>query len=461
MFKKITAILLVIMLSLGALAGCGSSTTQNNTTNQSASSNDNTTPKKVTLEVWIMPNSASPDTDFLDVVKPFTDSNPNIDVKVTVLDWGSAWTKITTAATSGEAPDIVQLGTTWVAAIASMGALEDLTGKVSEIGGASAFLPASWNTAGIKNSGVISAVPWFADTRGLYYRTDIFKKANIDPNTAFATWNSFKEAAKKINNIEIDGKKVAAIGFPGKNDWNVIHNFAPWIWGAGGDFLTPDDQKAAFNSQAALDGINFYIGLALDGLVPKSALEKNSADVESLFANGEFAMIFSGPWLIKNFSTPTDKGGMADTIAAKNYAVANIPEGPAGRFAFFGGSDLAIFKSSKHKAEAFELIKFLVSKNAQIEYAKFSGMLPTLKEAFDDPFITSDPNMAVFKDISKFGRSYPAIPAWGPIENIMVKHFGTLWDDVAGVNGPFKESMLVNEMNKSAEEVDGALKQAQ
>jgi len=69
-----------------------------------------------TLEVWIMPNSAQPAEDFKALVAPFERAN-NVQVKVTVLDWGVAWTRITAAATSGVGPDITQLGTTWVGVV--------------------------------------------------------------------------------------------------------------------------------------------------------------------------------------------------------------------------------------------------------------------------------------------------------------------------------------------------------
>ncbi|AFK87262.1 MULTISPECIES: sugar ABC transporter substrate-binding protein [Thermoanaerobacterium] len=460
MFKKIIVTVLAVILTIGALTGCSSSTNSSGSSNTQLNE-QNGTKEKVTLNVWIMPNSPSPDKDFLDVVKPFTDTHPNINVKVTVIDWGSAWTKITTAATSGEAPDVVQLGTTWVAAISSMGALEDLTSKISEVGGASVFLPSAWTTTGIKNSGVTTAIPWFVDTRGIFYRKDVFEKAGIDPKQGLNTWDSMLETAKKINNIDINGKKIAALGIPGKNDWNVLHNVAPWIWEAGGDLLTPDDQQAAFNNDTALKGLDFYTNFAVEGLVPKATLEKNTADIESNFANGDYAMIIDGPWMIKNFETPSDKGGMGDSPIAKDYGVVPLPQGPAGRFSYFGGSDLAIFKSSKNKNEAFELIKYLVSKEAQVAYSKVSGQLPAVKEAFNDPFIANDPNRSVFKEIAEYGRSYPAIPAWGSIENIMVKHIGTVWDDVAGVNGKFNPNMIKNEMDRAAEEVNGALKQSQ
>ena len=90
-----------------------------------------------------MPNSGAPEEDLRATLEPFLAENPDIQVEITVLDWGSAWTKITTAATSGEGPDITQLGTTQVAAVAAMGALEDLTGIYDRFGGEEAFVEAT------------------------------------------------------------------------------------------------------------------------------------------------------------------------------------------------------------------------------------------------------------------------------------------------------------------------------
>lgn len=82
-----------------------------------------------TLKVWIMPNSAAPKADLEKIVAPFTQKT-GVKVEVTVLDWGSAWTKITTAATSGIGPDVIQLGTTWVPTLAAMDALVDLNSSI-------------------------------------------------------------------------------------------------------------------------------------------------------------------------------------------------------------------------------------------------------------------------------------------------------------------------------------------
>lgn len=455
----------ILLLSLLVATGCGGGTASKpsdpKASEPTAAEPKASAPKPpapVTLNMWIMPNSSQSEQDMLDTLKPYLEKNSHVTVKVTVLDWGSAWPKITAAATSGEGPDILQLGTTWVPAIAAMDALEPLTSKVSEVGGKDVFWPASWNTVGIAGKADVYALPWFVDARAAFYRTDAFQKAGVDPKEAFATWDSLKKALQKVNGVEIDGKKMAAIGFPGKNDWNVAHNVFPWIWGAGGSDLNADLKTVAINSEAALNGVLFYTGLAHEGLAPKAALEKNSADVEQMFGNGDFAVTFAGPWLVRSYATPTDKGGSADAPAAKNYGVAPIPAGAAGRFTFFGGSNLSIMKSSKHKEQAWEVVKFLMTKDVQVTYGKFSGMLPSRQDA-EAAMKAVNPNYAPFYDAMKYGRSYPSIPGWGPLESVLVKHFGAIWDVTAGVSGSYSRESIKRILDDAARESNNLLKQ--
>ncbi|HXA47833.1 MAG TPA: extracellular solute-binding protein, partial [Burkholderiaceae bacterium] len=193
------------------------------------------------LNIWVMSSTTQQQQDMKELLQPYLAKNPTMRVNVTVLNWESAWSKITAAAASGQGPDVLELGTTWVSAISSMGALEPLSEQQqNEAGGAKAFIPAIWGTTHRYDDNKIYALPWYADARAAFYRTDVFKKAGIDPKDAFTNWGSFKQAMQKINGQMVDGKKIAALAYPGKNDWNVVHNLAPWIWNAGGDFLTAD-----------------------------------------------------------------------------------------------------------------------------------------------------------------------------------------------------------------------------
>jgi multiple sugar transport system substrate-binding protein len=84
----------------------------------------------VTLNVWILHNVPKDnESTFLPLVRPFAKENPKIKVAVTVLPWPEAWDRIRRTFNGDPAPDIVQLGTTWVASAASTGKLLELTGK--------------------------------------------------------------------------------------------------------------------------------------------------------------------------------------------------------------------------------------------------------------------------------------------------------------------------------------------
>lgn len=409
--------------------------------------------------MWVMPNSLNPVGDIENLLKPF-EQKTGIKVKVTSVDWGAGWSKITTAATSGDVPDLAQLGSTWVSAIAGMGALEELSKEaIASLGGSATFVPVSWQTTGIEGSGKTSAIPWFVDARGLFFRTDAFAKAQLSAKD-LDTWDSFKASLKKLSDAELvlNDQSMAPLGISGKNDWNVIHSLAPWIWMAGGDFLSADRKTCILDSDAVFNGISFYLSLVKDGFVPVEYLEFNTAQVSANFNSGACAMYFDGPYEIKTLTRPASEGGAGDSPAAKNFAVVGYPKGPQGRFTFVGGSTLAIFKQAKNKAGAFEVIKYLTSKTPQIEYAKVSGFLPARREAFNDPFFAEDPQRKIFKDAVFYGKTYPAIPPWGLLEPILTRRFGIMWDYVISSN-EYKPEEIKGQLKLAKKEVEAILNQ--
>src|SRR5256885_5969372 len=97
------------------------------------------------LNLWVMSTTEQQQQDMRELLKPFVAANPSLRVNVTVLNWESAWAKITAAAASGQGPDVLELGTTWVPAISSMGALEPVSAQQqAEVGGEKAFFPVMW-----------------------------------------------------------------------------------------------------------------------------------------------------------------------------------------------------------------------------------------------------------------------------------------------------------------------------
>jgi multiple sugar transport system substrate-binding protein len=409
------------------------------------------------LLVWVMPNSPKPEKDMESLLEPFKAAHPDVNVKVSVLDWGSAWTKLTTAAISGDGPDVVQLGTTWTPFMTDLGALLPLDDVDAELHIKDAFLPSTWAAVKPRTSASVTSLPWFIDVRPMFYRTDVFAQAKVDPKT-IGTWDGYLAALEKIKAAKIkhQGELVAPIGFPGKNDWNVVHNFAPWIWSAGGDFLNPMGDKCTLNSPESMKGILFYLDMVRKGLNPKTNMEKNTAQVSADFDAGKIATFFEST--IKNtyLERPPEQGGSAGSHVAGNYGVMVPPAGPAMRSLFMGGSHLAIFKSTKRPDLAKMLIRYLAADSAaQLTYAEMSGFLPALKTAFNSPYFTADAKRSVFKDIVQYGRCYPAVPYWGEIETaILMKRLGNLFDIAAEVNGPYTEAAVRAEVEAAVKDID-------
>lgn len=444
--KKISALLMIFLLVF-SLTGCGGNSLKS---------------KKVKVTMWIMPNSQEPVNDLEAVLKPFKDKHPEIEIEIVSLDWGSAWQRITTAATSSDTPDICQLGSTWVGSIASMGAMQDLRQQVDAAGGKNIFVPAAWTTSGLINSDEVIAIPWIVDTRAMFYRTDVFKKLGLTAND-LRNWDSFEKALAKIKkaNLTINNKKVEPLGITGKNDWNVIHNISPWIWMAGGDFISKDLKTSVINSPQAVKGLAYYINLIKKGFVPLQCLEQNTSQISSAFNNGFYAVYFDGPFALKALTTPPERGGSSDLPVAKNFAVAPYPAGPLGRVTFCGGSNLSVFKSSRSKEAAWEVVKYLTTDiQAQVAYAKLTGFLPAKKEAFDDPYFKNDPYRKVFSDSVRFSRAYPCISAWGPIETVVLtRRFGLMWDKVAKNPLAYSNTEVQNELNQAVKEINVILQQ--
>jgi len=411
------------------------------------------------VEFWVMPNSLNPVGDIETLLKPF-EAKTGIKVKVTSVDWGAGWSKITTAATSGDVPDIAQLGSTWVSAIAAMGALEELSKEaIASLGGSKAFVPVAWSTTGVENSGKTNAVPWFVDARALFYRTDALEKAKLTAKD-LDNWDSFKTSLKKIFDADIvlNGQSMAPLGIAGKNDWNVVHSLAPWIWMAGGDFLSSDRKTCILDSDEVFNGLTYYMGLVKEGVVPTEYLELNTAQVSGNFNSSAVSMYFDGPYEVRTLTRPAEEGGAQGSPAAKNFAVTGYPKGPKGRITFVGGSQLAIFKQSKNKSDAFEVIKYLTSTMPQVDYAKASGFLPARADAFDDPYFSADPKRRVFKEAVFYGKTYPSIPSWGLLEPILTRRFGIIWDYVSS-GQDLKSEILKEQLKLAKQEVESILRQ--
>lgn len=416
--------------------------------------------RKEVLQFWIMPNSPDPLVDMRHLLRNFELENPGIEVQVTVLDWSVAWTRITAAASTQSGPDVIQMPTTWAASITAMGALLPLDSLVEAAGGDSIFAPVSMKFAKPVGANHVTSLPWFLDVRPLYFRRDVLSKVGLDPQ-GIRNRNDFRNALSLIRaaNLHIEGLPISPVGYPGKHDWNVIHNFAPWIWGAGGDFLDSTARESRLASKESENGILFYLGLVRDGFNSRRNLAKNTSQVSMDFDEGRLAFWFDATNKTIYLDSPRFLGGSSKNVTARNYSCMLPPSAPPGKepYYFAGGSNLSVLRSSAHRRAAMALVKYLSARSdVQLSLARMTGFLPALLSAYEYPFFREDARREVFQQMVFHLRSYPAVPYWGELETeILLRRFGNIFDLItSSPENVWPEKEILAEIRAADEEVN-------
>ncbi len=384
------------------------------------------------LTVWIMPNGASPQEKLEQRLEIFT-KQTGIPTQVQVLDWGEAWNRISQAlAGEQDSPDVLQLGTTWIPYFASRGELRSLNTWKNEID-PDRYVPVSWETTHIDGDTLIYSLPWFIDIRPVLANKRIFKENGLTKESV-ATYEGFVEAVRKVNDAKStldDGTRIRGYAFPGKSDWNIPHNFAPWIWSNGGSFIEKDVNgkwRSNILTKESLQGIARYLNFIRNGLVSPEALESNTAQIAQQFNNGELAFIVNTSEIVMQTRYEGAIGGLSNArIGSDSVMVLPIPRGNAGSISFIGGSNLAIPAKNDRK-EAKDLLMFLVSDDNLDAYTKQIGFLPTSKRVLET--WSQDDDYRELVKALETGRTYKAIPEWGELEQLLVSMFSSIWEQI-------------------------------
>ncbi len=390
------------------------------------------------ITFWLMPNAA----DVIHV--PWLDQKveefyreTGIRVRYEIIGWDQAWSRITTALITGEGVDVFQAGTTWNPQFAATGAVAEI--DIDKFGGAGAFMEA--NLISTTYKGKYYGVPWFAETRALFYNKDMFAAAGVEPPQ---TYDELVEVGRRI--VETFGEG-SAIAIAGTNAWDLIHNWAIILWAYGGDLVDAQGRRAVFNGPAGVQAMEYYVDLVRRGLASRATAEYNQPQADAAFINGNVAMAFMGPWNIADIEV--ENPGL-------NYGVVEPPAGPTGRAAFSGGSNLVILGASRNKAAAEEWIRFLLRHENLVSYTRdLSKMLPAKVDAFNDPYYETGV-WQVFRRGLSYATAYPPLGVWGDVENAIVAEFRNIL--TAYVEGSLERQGGVQAfLNRAAQRVDEAL----
>lgn len=386
MKRTATALAIVAVTSL-VLTSCGRDEAGGGGEAQSKAISDGAATG--TIEVWAMGTEGD---ELQAFSEDFEKANPDAEVKVTAIPWDAAHNKLANAIASGETPDVSLIGTTWMGEFAAAGGLMPTPeGLVDEAD----FFPGAWDSTEV--GGTSYGVPWYVETRALYYRKDLAEKAG---------WSQAPQTWDELHQFATDLKEKAGADYglslqPGQTgSWQTV---LPFAWSNGAEVTNEAGTEYTIDSPEMVEALDYYTSYFDEGLSPNRMLDPG--ELESGFAEGTYGSFISGPWhtgLVEEAGLTTDE-----------YAVAPLPgKDSAPGTSFVGGGDLAVFSDSENPDAAWKYVQWLAESDTQQAFYDTVGDLPAVKASWDTGELSEDPQLQVFGTQLETTEAPPAVPTW-------------------------------------------------
>lgn len=372
----------VVAAAAIALTGCGRTSDTGSGAAEASTIGD--AKAEGTLTMWAMGAEGEALPEF---VKQFEEANPGVTVEVTPVPWDAAYSKFQTAIAGGNTPDLAMVGSTWMA----------------DFGDALQTVPTDLSTDGIFPGAIDSTmigdratgVPWYVDTRVLYYRTDIAAQSGW--NQAPTTWEELKQMAA---DMQSKGGADYGLRLPAGNDSFQGNLWMPWSNGAA----LENGSEWTLDTPEAVEAFEYYQSLYTDG-VANPAADRSAGAQEADFVAGSTPMLIDGPFLIGALEELGGEG------FDEKFTTAVLPAEETST-SFSGGANLAVFDTSDNAASAWKLVQWLTEPETQAAWYEATGDLPAVQDAWESDALSSSKTLAAFGTQLETAKSVPAVTTW-------------------------------------------------
>jgi N,N'-diacetylchitobiose transport system substrate-binding protein len=377
-----------------AMTACGNDGGDADTASQNAGGD------AATIRLWLVGTDTPQEVrDY--AIAEFKKQHPKSDLVIEEQVWDGLVDKLTTSLSGSDSPDVVEVGNTQAVAFTSAGAFMDLTDKKADLGGDD--LLKGFVEAGTYD-GKFYAAPYYAGSRLVFYRKDLFKKAGI---SVPQTLDEYIADGIKLKQ-ESDKKSFSGIYFPGQ-DWR---NALPYIWNAGGELAVQKDGKwqGALSTPQSVAGLTQVQKVMTEA--SGAAKDGNETNPQVPYCAGDIAML-SAPGWVKG-SILAEDGGCPK--AEENLGVFALPGNSSDQTApiFLGGSNIAISAKSQHKDLAYDALKILLSDGYQTKMAA-AGLIPAKTSLFGA--LGNDEVAQAIAKAASNTRVTPPAPGWANVES--------------------------------------------
>jgi len=339
----------------------------------------------------------------MQLLPAFERAHPDIRVKVQQLPLTAAHQKLLTAFAGGSTPDLSQLGNTWLPELAALHALEPLQARVdrSAVVQPHDYFASIWATNVI--DGALYGVPWYVDTRLLFYRKDLLETAGFDaPPRTWVEWR----------------RQLAALSDPPRHRYGILlptneyEQLMSLALQQPEPLLRDGGRYGNFESAGFKRALSFYVDTFRLRQAPAiTNVEVGNPWTE--FGRGVYAFYLSGPWNIGEFRSRLPATQQDD------WATAPLPGPDGAGVGVAGGSSLVIFRASKHKDAAWQLIEYLSQPAVQQQFYDLLGDMPPRRSSWEAGALHDDPKAHAFREQLERVKPTPPVPEWERIANEM------------------------------------------
>jgi ABC-type glycerol-3-phosphate transport system substrate-binding protein len=397
--SRVTAFTAVALGAALVLSGCGRSA------DASAKGSDSTdvvaAPGKASgvVEVWTAGGHAD---NLKKLAAPWLKANPKATLKVTDIPWDQVITKLQTATAAGTGPDVIMTGLDMTVTGIAMDAFDSVPTGVYD---PQAFYPAA--VASSTRGEQHYAMPWYVETRMLFYRKDLAAQLELSAPT---TWNKMEAMAAAFK-ARPGGTYGVSMPKASEQPTQVI---GPFVAQAGGKMA--DGGKWTFDNPKFITALDQYAGYFTRGEAPLGT-------TDATFENGGTPMFFSGPWMLDIYKDEIAKGTAPKGFTMDSVGYLASPSGPAGNNdQYIGGGNLSVFSSAKNKAAAWSLLSWMGQKKQQQSWYSLQNELPANIAAAQYKPIQDNPVTKVLTQQLENTVATPNYPAWSQVTDLISKY---------------------------------------
>lgn len=342
------------------------------------------------------------------VVEAYNKSHKN-QVKLEIIPNDDMEGKVGGASQTDSLPDILAGDVVRIPYWASEGIFTDITKQIDGLDN-KADLQQGHIEAGTVD-GAEYTLPFITDVSVMVWNKNLYKEAGLDPEQGPKSIDQFVEQAKKVAALNKDG--VAGSYLAGQSGGALVFDLFPSVWADGESVMNKDGSEATLDNDSMKGVLDAYKELAntTNGLGAGSK-EETGATWTAPFANGKIGVM---PYP----NTSTTALFDAEKDGGFEVGVAPIPGTKEGKTStFLGGDAMGISKDSKHIAQAWNFLYWLMQSDAQKEVFADQGdtasNIQTLKTAYKD----ADPRIQTINSVIIDGNGQtPKSPAFNEAFN--------------------------------------------